>query len=85
MKNKNDKVLFPPTDLLVNRIDALADAINDFPGGLVLVSHDFRLIEQVASEIWLVGLDGKITHWDGDIRAYKDLIIANYEKKLDGK
>ena len=34
-------------------IDALADAINDFSGGIVLVSHDMRLISQVAKEIWI--------------------------------
>lgn len=32
-------------------IDALAEGINSFVGGLVLVSHDFRLISQVAKEI----------------------------------
>lgn len=32
-------------------IDALAEGINNFSGGLLLVSHDFRLISQVAKEI----------------------------------
>ncbi len=32
-------------------IDSLAEGINNFRGGLVLVSHDFRLIRQVAKEI----------------------------------
>jgi ATPase subunit of ABC transporter with duplicated ATPase domains len=31
----------------------LAGAINGFDGGLILVSHDFRLISQVAKEIWV--------------------------------
>ena len=37
-------------------IDALAEGINDFSGGLLLVSHDFRLISQVAKEISLLFL-----------------------------
>lgn len=37
----------------MSAIDSLAKAINAFTGGLVLVSHDFRLISQVAKEIWV--------------------------------
>lgn len=31
----------------IETIDALAEAIAEFEGGMVLVSHDFRLISQV--------------------------------------
>lgn len=43
----------PTNHLDMETIDALAEAINDFEGGMVLVSHDFRLINQVAEEIWI--------------------------------
>jgi hypothetical protein len=40
----------PTNHLDIECIDALADAINKYEGGLVLVSHDFRLINQVCGE-----------------------------------
>lgn len=50
-------------------IDSLADAIKKFKGGVVLISHDFRLLSQVAEEIWVV--ENGVKKWEGDIRSYK--------------
>lgn len=51
-------------------IDALAKAVNEFEGGMVLVSHDMRLISQVAKEIWIC--DHKtVTRYKGDIQNFK--------------
>ncbi len=61
-------------------IDALADAINAYTGGLVLVSHDFRLISQVAKEIWVT--DHKtVKPWVGDIVTYKKHLQKQVLKK----
>jgi ATP-binding cassette subfamily F protein 2 len=60
----------PTNNLDIECIDSLAHAINAYQGGVVLVSHDFRLISQVANEIWLCDKK-KVSIWDGDIRDYK--------------
>ncbi|KAK6618590.1 ATP-binding cassette sub- F member 2 [Polyplax serrata] len=61
----------PTNHLDMETIDALADAVNDFEGGMVLVSHDFRLINQVAEEIWVCE-NGTVTKWNGNILKYKE-------------
>jgi len=60
----------PTNHLDMESIDALADAVNKYTGGLVLVSHDMRLISQVANEIWICDKK-KITKYKGDIMNFK--------------
>ena len=68
----------PTNHLDIETIDSLAAGINDWDGGLVLVSHDFRLISQVASEI-LVVADGAVKKWPGGILDYKKHLKKSHE------
>lgn len=65
-------------------IDALASAINNFSGGLVLVSHDFRLIGQVAKEIWVCDKKS-VQPWAGDIQSYKAHLKKEVMKRFARK
>eukprot|EP00531_Pseudo-nitzschia_arenysensis_P006544 CAMPEP_0116122348 /NCGR_PEP_ID=MMETSP0329-20121206/4167_1 /TAXON_ID=697910 /ORGANISM="Pseudo-nitzschia arenysensis, Strain B593" /LENGTH=816 /DNA_ID=CAMNT_0003616191 /DNA_START=73 /DNA_END=2520 /DNA_ORIENTATION=- len=60
----------PTNHLDMEGIDALAKAVNEFEGGLVLVSHDMRLISQVAKEIWICD-NRTIEKYKGDIMNFK--------------
>ncbi|KAJ2806271.1 ABC transporter ATP-binding protein arb1 [Coemansia guatemalensis] len=61
----------PTNGLAPEAIDGLADAINEFNGGVVLVSHDFRLISQVAKELWLCE-NREIVKFTDSIEKYKE-------------
>jgi len=63
----------PTNHLDMESIDALADAINHWDGGMILVSHDFRLINQVAKEIWVCE-NKTVTPWKGNIMGYKKVL-----------
>uniref|UniRef100_A0AAQ4RG21 ATP-binding cassette, sub-family F (GCN20), member 2b n=1 Tax=Gasterosteus aculeatus aculeatus TaxID=481459 RepID=A0AAQ4RG21_GASAC len=80
---QNPHLLFldePTNHLDIETIDALGDAINEFEGGTMLVSHDFRLIQQVAQEIWVCE-NQTITKWNKDILAYKEHLKSKLAKQ----
>ncbi|KAL3324945.1 hypothetical protein AABB24_038850 [Solanum stoloniferum] len=60
----------PTNHLDIETIDSLAEALNAWDGGMVLVSHDFRLINQVAHEIWVCE-NQAVTRWEGGIMDFK--------------
>ena len=71
IESPNMLLLDEPTNGLdIPTIDSLADAINAFPGGVVVVSHDFRLLDKIAKEI-MVCENKTITRWEGSIGEYK--------------
>lgn len=72
----------PTNHLDMETIDALAEAINNFEGGMVLVSHDFRLISQVANEIWVCE-NQTVTKWRGDIKTYKQHLKNKVMKEME--
>jgi ATP-binding cassette subfamily F protein 2 len=74
----------PTNHLDMESIDALAEAINAFEGGMILVSHDFRLVSQVAEEVWVCDKQ-KIQKWDGDIFSYKEYLRSAIEKEKKKK
>jgi ATP-binding cassette subfamily F protein 2 len=82
LTNPHVLLLDEPTNHLdMQCIDALAMAINNFSGGLVLVSHDFRLIGQVAKEIWVCDKKA-IAPWTGTIQSYKAHLKKQVMKKF---
>jgi ATP-binding cassette subfamily F protein 3 len=51
-------------------MDALMDALKVWHGGVVLISHDERFINNVCSQLWVCA-DGTLTKWLGDVSSYK--------------
>lgn len=63
----------PTNGLDLSTIDSLADAINSFNGGVVVVSHDFRLLDKVAKDIFVIE-NKTATRWEGSILDYKKML-----------
>uniref|UniRef100_A0A9J2PFE9 ABC transporter domain-containing protein n=2 Tax=Ascaris TaxID=6251 RepID=A0A9J2PFE9_ASCLU len=74
MQNPNYLIMDEPTNHLdVETVEALGKALNAFKGGVVIVSHDERLIEVVCKELWVVR-DRTVTTLEGGLDEYKKQI-----------
>ena len=69
-------ILDEPTNHLdIDSRAALAEAINEFPGAVIMVSHDRYLIEACADRLWVVA-DGAVTSFDGDLDDYRRNVLS---------
>ncbi|CAK0752735.1 putative ATP-binding protein YheS [uncultured Gammaproteobacteria bacterium] len=65
----------PTNHLDIDSRAALAEAINEFEGAVIMVSHDARLIELCADQLWLVE-NGGVVAFDGDLDDYRRRLAA---------
>ncbi|MEX4007582.1 ABC-F family ATP-binding cassette domain-containing protein [Neoaquamicrobium sediminum] len=69
-------ILDEPTNHLdIDSREALMVALNEFPGAVILISHDRHLIEATVDRLWLVK-DGTVASYDGDLTDYRQLVTG---------
>jgi ATP-binding cassette subfamily F protein 3 len=77
-------ILDEPTNHLdIDSREALVRALNDFPGAVILISHDRHMVEATVDRLWIVG-EGTVKRYEGDLDEYKQLILAAH-RGGDGK
>jgi len=74
-------------DARVVVVDALADALAEFEGGVIVISHDAQLLETVCAdeeraEVWLVE-DGAVTKYDGYFEDYRDELLKEISAEME--
>ncbi|HEY9549765.1 MAG TPA: ABC-F family ATP-binding cassette domain-containing protein, partial [Kiloniellaceae bacterium] len=68
-------ILDEPTNHLdIDSRQALVQALSEFEGAVILVSHDPHLVELAADRLWLVA-DGSVSAYDGDMDDYRKLLL----------
>jgi ATP-binding cassette subfamily F protein 3 len=63
--------------------EALAEALQDYGGALVVVAHDRHLLRATTDALWLVA-DGRVAPFDGDLDDYRDWVLERSRKSADG-
>ncbi|MBL8713626.1 MAG: ABC-F family ATP-binding cassette domain-containing protein [Alphaproteobacteria bacterium] len=66
----------PTNHLDMEAREALVQALNNYDGAIVIVSHDPIMVERVADRLWLVK-DGACQNFNGDLDDYRDFILKS--------
>ena len=81
-------ILDEPTNHLdIESREALVEALTQYSGAVILVSHDMHLLSLVADRLWLVK-DGHVTPYNDDLESYRALLLntgTNSQKSSEGK
>ena len=81
LNGPNLVILDEPTNHLdIDSRAALIEAINDYAGAVVLISHDRYLIEACADRLWLVG-GGTVAPFDGDLDDYRNKVLSDRRRE----
>ena len=70
----------PTNHLDMDAREALTQALNNYTGAVILVSHDPHLVECVADRLWLVA-DSNCKPFDGDVDDYRKLVVQQRKKE----
>jgi len=68
----------------IESIDALCTAIQNFNGGVVVVTHDARLVEACDCRLWVVD-DGGCWAFNGEFEDYKAQLLNDLEHKIQAE
>ncbi|XP_061686930.1 ATP-binding cassette sub-family F member 1 isoform X2 [Syngnathoides biaculeatus] len=74
----------PTNNLDIESIDALSEAINDYKGAVIIVSHDARLITETQCQLWVVE-DCSVNQIDGDFDDYKREVLESLGETMVNK
>ena len=66
----------PTNHLVIESREALVEALTDYTGAVILVSHDMHLLSLVADRLWLVS-DKTVKPFTDDLEAYRALLLAS--------
>ena len=76
LQNPHVLVLDEPSNHLdIEAMDALSSALRAFKGGVLMVSHDVTMLQNVCTSLWVCE-NGTVEHFDGTVKDYKKRISA---------